>query len=472
VTTGSVVNNYIKSVPATPELGNRVSGSIAQKTWSGTDWPDAFVKIVDLQLPDKESYRYIWDPISRKKVRVLWNKSTNNHKITYQKPPKRSYTEEHSYSVSGYTSQAHSGLRYKTDDGTNRIVNSSVFLTGSRPFDSIVDPWDSYDQLALIGKLREKISGSSFNAGIFLGEGKQSLHTITSSATRIYHAYRAARGHNIKHAFDILTDPSFFAFRRKGGRRSRYNQNIGSSASSPYLGDNQGSFSRGNTWDSRASSMWLELQYAWKPLLQDVEEGAKFLAHQFSAPLQSKVSVTRNHGGANSKKLKEFTQHYPDSRSHFFLAKGTPVQSSRRLIATLKERSVVPLSGLMSVESIAWELMPWSFVADWFIPVGSYLDARALNQQLVATYVTCTRCQVDYCGPITNNGGSKEIDPTHCELEGRAKLYTFSRSAPDSSLTIPTPEMKPLGKIATWVHAQNAVALLVNTFRSGSHFVK
>jgi hypothetical protein len=30
--------------------------------------------------------------------------------------------------------------------------------------------------------------------------------------------------------------------------------------------------------------------------------------------------------------------------------------------------------GLLDPLSVAWELLPWSFVIDWFIPIGAYLD--------------------------------------------------------------------------------------------------
>lgn len=39
---------------------------------------------------------------------------------------------------------------------------------------------------------------------------------------------------------------------------------------------------------------------------------------------------------------------------------------------------------MLNPQSIAWELTPWSFVIDWFIPIGNYLN----NLDAFASYHT------------------------------------------------------------------------------------
>jgi hypothetical protein len=39
-------------------------------------------------------------------------------------------------------------------------------------------------------------------------------------------------------------------------------------------------------------------------------------------------------------------------------------------------------AGLVNPLSIAWELLPWSFVVDWFIPVGNTLEAMTAGYGL------------------------------------------------------------------------------------------
>jgi hypothetical protein len=40
--------------------------------------------------------------------------------------------------------------------------------------------------------------------------------------------------------------------------------------------------------------------------------------------------------------------------------------------------------------SVAWELLPWSFVVDWFIPIGSYLDLVNQVPSLKGRFLTTT----------------------------------------------------------------------------------
>jgi len=327
------------------------------------------------------------------------------------KPPKRSRTEEHAYTTSDtYTTDVIFGYRdppsliFRTGTGANTGYWSPTYSV----------PWDSNADLSLLGKLREKVAGSDFNAGIFLGEGREALFLITDSANRIYRSFAAAKKGNLLKAQRILLAGKPY---EKLGRKT-------------------------------VASNWLELQYGWLPLLKDAESGAQFLAHQFSVPLQHTVKVSVRKTGT-------MTNGYS-----FATLLDAKAFRSKQIRAILKEKDVIALSGLTDPLSVAWELLPYSFVLDWFIPIGNYLSARGLSQSLSGTFVTTDKTLVQ-CGGFAFKRPSVTTVTDGRESRLSFKRIDFSRSI-STTLSVPRPSVKPLSKVASWQHCANAVALLQN----------
>lgn len=270
--------------------------------------------------------------------------------------------------------------------------------------------WNANDDLALIGKLRERIAGSDFNAGVALAESKPALKMITDSARRIYGAYAAARKGNLSKARRILVNGTD---RKNLGRKS-------------------------------TASNWLELQYGWLPLLKDVEGAAQFLAQHFEVPLEQRYQAR------SSKRPGTITSSAPTNST---LVKSE-AWSRGQIVCYLKEKDVVALSGLTDPLSVAWELVPYSFVLDWFLPIGNYLSARGLAQSLSGTFVT-TRKNYTYSMGLR---GTVNLSIRNASKIGRERL-TISRTV-STALAIPQPCIKPLKEVDSWKRAANAVALL------------
>lgn len=279
--------------------------------------------------------------------------------------------------------------------------------------------WSTNDDLAMIGKLRERVAGSDFNAGVFLGEGHQSLKTIADAAFRIRNAILDLRRGNIYQAARAL------------------------SSTRPPQG--------GVSLRKSTSSNWLELQYGWLPLLQDCESAAKFLAHHFSVPLQHVVRVSREQSGGHI-----------DNKSGGISLTNQRLYTRVSIKAVLKEKDVVALSGLLDPLSVIWETLPYSFVIDWFIPIGNFLQARGLAQSLTGTFVTSKKQYASYsgCSIDSPNPCFRNPDLSGCSGED----VTFTRTV-SSSLAIPLPSVKPLNQVTSWKHCANAVALLLQLKR-------
>lgn len=373
-----------------------------QKTWSGGDYPKRrpiYVKVyyqyATSRLRVREGKRYI-------EIRY----KNRFYKIRHQPPP-RVFTE-HDYEMQST----------KVNDGiiTYQLPGRTTKNTGTHENcgfggASVVSFWNSNNELKLIDKLREKVAGSDFNAAIFLGEGKEALNMITNAATRIYQGYRAARRGDFKRARAYLVNGTE---RSMLGRKS-------------------------------AANNWLELQYGWLPLLKDAEGAVQFLAHHLYHPLQFIVRVGSLPVGG--------LVNTPSPSNTRWASASTTTRGSIKAILTEKA-SAPKLLGFHDPASLAWELLPYSFVLDWFLPIGSYLSARGLSQSLTGTFVSSTVKKTRCSGIVAVNPGLTISGATYTYEANSLKRVV------STTLQVPVPTMKSFNQAFSWKRAANAVALL------------
>jgi len=274
--------------------------------------------------------------------------------------------------------------------------------------------WTSADDLTLQGKLVDQVRSHDFNLAVLLGEGKETMSMITSSATKIAKAGFAVRRGQLGVAARELGVP----------------------------------------WKGRVrkttSANWLELQYGWMPLLKDIDSGAKAIVTLTNKPLTQsfRASLTRT-----------FDRPRP--------AGGGVMYSTQRItrktyILRMREQySAIASLGLLDPELVAWELVPFSFVADWFIPIGNYLDTRANIGRLSGTWIVSTsdKANVSFASSGPNYTIIADGETYY------SKSFTFSRTVSSSPPRVPLPSFKPLSKVASWKHCLNALALISQAFR-------
>lgn len=304
-------------------------------------------------------------------------------------------------------------------------------FTSFRTFPSARAP-SSNLQIQAISKLKEEILGSDFDLAVFLGESPESVRMITSAATRIVKSYRALRHGEVYSAVRYLTGSS----NPKRGTRIK---------SSNALADN-----------------WLELQYGWKPLLSDIKSAAEMLASQIEVPRVKRyvATVSEKHDLTQP----AFGVVFPDAKS----------STSRRITAYIaSDPATLPvLSGILDPELVAWELVPFSFVVDWVIPVGDYLTALGFAHRLSGNFVLSDRFLwssglrqlVDQPGYNLDEGPSGRL--TGIALASQpTRVYELKRRC-TTVLSVPFPEVKPFGKIASIGHCLNALALFTPAFKN------
>lgn len=206
---------------------------------------------------------------------------------------------------------------------------------------------------------------------------------------------------------------------------------------------------------------WLELQYGWKPLLSDTYEACKAYEARTSRP-----------------KSQRFTKQGTKSGTQDVLgavAKDRIKLSQKRRLSYSYERTEMlslPRSmGLYDPLSLAWEVLPWSFVVDWFVPIGTYL--QNLNQIPFLSgrwLVTESKITSGANGYIT--GGSFPFCDTHTTTKYTSVAFFPSchysctesvRSALGSPPAVPFPTYK-LGGAVHGTRVGNAISLAYTRF--------
>lgn len=181
-------------------------------------------------------------------------------------------------------------------------------------------------------KARGKIKDQNVNLAQSLGEYKQTADLFLGTARDVIKVFRSVRsGRAITDFSRIMTRPR-------------------------------------NRQELALSNRWLELQYGWKPLMSDVYGSAEQLAKVVREGVTKHVTVR------DTAKAKRFFVVGTTS--------GSESLTTEELFRVVKCRYVIGDSGLKQLSevgitnpaAVAWELIPWSFVIDWFINVGEFLN--------------------------------------------------------------------------------------------------
>lgn len=405
-------------------------GFKASRVWSGQDspsfaqprWEWRFYDTTKLVrgniVPVRRKYRHYFEPKRRE---------------TYTENPYATTVMSESMPLVELRS-----TQFFTDGSSNvHGIWSNVAVSDLFPGSSIpAAAFDDESELQLVQKLQEQVRGSDFNTAVFLAEGREACNMIADSAVKLARAYRFARKGAFVDAARTLYNP-----RKRPPRALR----------------------------KKVSGSWLELQYGWLPLLQDMKTGAEQLAHHLEFPFRKKVFARHSNYlyGDRTGKAKSVT--VPINSWQVEFADCYSV-AQRQIVATLSEPESLPkLSGLMDPELIAWEMVPFSFVVDWFAPVGDYLSARAFAGSLHGTFVITDTVRVHASGfKRARFDGSGTPGLAYTEISpqaGQIAPYYYNKLVMSrtvgNSVPIPSfPKVKSLDSALGFRRCLNAIALL------------
>lgn len=192
---------------------------------------------------------------------------------------------------------------------------------------------------------------------------------------------------------------------------------------------------------------WLDLQYGWMPILQDTYEAANAFFGRANKPQKMKWKAHKRSTG---------------SVTNHSLVRFKNWRSTTDVTLTVWQEEVFSSwasLGLTDPMSLAWELTPFSFVVDWFIPIGNFLQAKHFAASCVGTYSVSTfnrrswevsTASLKAADKYYDHGGNSSWD--YVSLN-RSKRATLTQGA------VPLPGFKPLVDAASLCHVLNAIAL-------------
>jgi hypothetical protein len=137
---------------------------------------------------------------------------------------------------------------------------------------------------------------------------------------------------------------------------------------------------------------WLELQYGWKPLLGTIYDTVDKI-HDVIISDYRRVRGRASESVPTGEKISETVEEYGTLKG-LVNRKGKYTCEIGLLIKTSLDDSAAAYSSLNPI-SIAWELVPFSFVVDWFIDIGGYL--RNMETSLLYSNAFVTGYRSDGC---------------------------------------------------------------------------
>lgn len=197
--------------------------------------------------------------------------------------------------------------------------------------------WSLRDDMLLENKLVDAVRGHQFNLAVNVAQGKQLVNMVSNNIQKFGRALLYLKRGNFASAARTL------GVRRRDTKLK----------------------------DKDISGRWLELQYGWLPALGDSYEAAK----AFEALQEGRKSTVRvTHGVTKPIEGSAAPSEYQ--------CPGISEVFGTIEYEMLEEISFARSLGLTDPFSVAWEIIPFSFVIDWFYPIGTFLDNLAVLPSL------------------------------------------------------------------------------------------
>lgn len=207
---------------------------------------------------------------------------------------------------------------------------------------------------------------------------------------------------------------------------------------------------------------WLALQYGWLPLLSDIHGAAEFLAKKNTERPPLVIGY-----GSGTDSLDDQHHEYDVPNIGVFRSSLTSQTTSARCILRFQVTNELLRTGhetgITDPLLLAWELVPYSFVVDWFLPVGDFLGR--LNYDSGLSFHSGFLVSKAKSVGIVAASSSKVFAGVQCSPSGTPLVCdnTWVRRQPFSAA--PRPSLPQVKDPFSTTHVVNAVALLRSAFR-------
>lgn len=253
-----------------------------------------------------------------------------------------------------------------------------------------------------------KISNAKVNLAVAAAEAQKTADLILGTANRIDRAYRAFRRGDFAQVARLL-----------------------------------------NITPGRVHKTWLEYKYGWTPLLSDVKGAAEFFAQKHvGRPVQFTVISNRKHDASGTRRV-TYTPYggLPTSTITHRFTLHNECKTKIWCEITNSRLSELQQLGLTNPLLVAWELVPYSFVFDWFLQVGQWLEGLTAFDGIRVKRVWQTswfECRYERETPPTvRSDATYTYEESSLNIKNR--IRQFGRGVPSLDPTALTPlKGKPL----------------------------
>lgn len=231
------------------------------------------------------------------------------------------FLSEHGNGFAGWFPNPVLPYYYALNAHSTRGIQTSIAQKAYRPLIN-----KSFSELV------ETLKGDNANLLMLLGEGHESLKMIVDRLNKLHNAARALRRGNIRKFTRALRVKPKRRHLRWGTRKVAQN----------------------------FSGLWLEYHFGWSPMLADMHDAAVFLSKPWSVaqkPRKGASSVDRH-----VTTVEEWWNTYS-------------VHQGVDAIVSNPNKALVNRLGLANPVYVAWDLVPFSFVVDWFTDIGAFLGS-------------------------------------------------------------------------------------------------
>lgn len=232
-----------------------------------------------------------------------------------------------------------------------------------------------------------------FNATIFGAEAKKSAEMIVSVATRLRKAITAVKRGDIEAMYRALDSfpPAIYRGKNKPSRVKV---------------------------SKMAADYFCEARYGWAPLINDMKNAAEKIAHTLHVDAEPVMSVK-----ASSSSSRAINQSITSGSYQPWSQSGIEkVSVCHRLHYTVSSRalSMAASLGLTNPFSLAYEVMPLSFVLDWVIPISGFLkEISAFHGLRFQSGTTSIKSNLNYSA----NSEARLRSVWETDLAGRPTIW-------------------------------------------------
>jgi hypothetical protein len=331
-----------------------------------------------------------------------------------------------------------------TDDyfrGTRTLVTKVGILEPVHPecFEEI--PSDVYNSLRrkLHQTLLERLKDDKVNLAQAVAERQQTIDMVTGSIKSLIGLISAAKQKDWRKVGALVAGSGFIPKKNKKSLMEAMRRTTVSNA-----------------------RRILAIQYGVRPLLNDVYGACEALANALHRELPKERSVRHRVTETYSETTRINDVALSKTIVAKFAAGFTYSLNTSGAIKTLSEL------GITNPATIAWELTPWSFVVDWFLPIGAFLST--FDASLGCNFVTGWETLViesqalesaDWTSSSTDIGGQHAAS---VQYEAEANFFKIIRRP---TVDFPGPVLPDFKNPLSLEHFVNALALLTARSKKG-----